>query len=314
MTVLRAPEAPAALAPPRRRSGALDAARGVAVLAMVAFHLIWDLGHFRYIDASIPFSAPVMAFGHAIAFAFLFIAGVSLALAHRRGVEPRAFWRRLAIVAGAALLVTAATYALFPSAYVFFGILHVIAAASLIGVPFLFLPAPAALITGAAFFAAPHFLAAPAFNAPALQWLGLGTVEPMTVDWRPLFPWAGALLLGLGAARLRDFTGATGDGGGLGFLGRHSLLIYLVHQPLLFALFTALVALAPPPEDPRVFLMQCEAGCRTDGGEKAYCRDVCLCTQKEASKSEALAAATEETERGLILREIAGRCVGRRLD
>ncbi|KAF0119863.1 MAG: hypothetical protein FD148_3694, partial [Methylocystaceae bacterium] len=48
---------------------ALDAARGLAVLAMVVFHVIWDLAHFGYAPANLPWSAPVKIFGHSIAFA-----------------------------------------------------------------------------------------------------------------------------------------------------------------------------------------------------------------------------------------------------
>lgn len=294
------------------RWGALDVARGLAVVAMVVFHLIWDLGHFGYIPAAIPWSPPVKAFGHTIAFSFLFIAGLSLVLAHGSGIRWPAFWRRFAIVAGAAALVSAGTYVVFPSAFVFFGILHVIAAASLVAIPFLMAPWWAAVVAGAFFFAAPHYLASPIFNADWLQCVGLSTVEPLTQDWRPLFPWSGALLLGVGAGRLLP-SAAGGESGwrGLPFLGRHSLLIYLAHQPVLFALFTALVMVAPPPEDATAFILECEASCRADGAGKAFCHDACVCTAQEALRTKALAGVTDEAERGRRLREIAGRCVAK---
>jgi uncharacterized membrane protein len=329
-----------------RRWRALDAARGLSVVAMVAFHLIWDLAHFGYIARSIPWSAPVTAFGHSIAFAFLFIAGVSLVLAHRDHIDWRAFWRRFGVIAGAAALVSLGTWLVFPAAFVFFGILHCIAAASLLAIPFLLAPWPAAVAAGVFFFAAPHFLAAPIFNSNWLQWLGLSTTEPLTQDWRPLFPWAGALLLGVGAARFRlpssgDIAGKEGQGiapatapeperppswltprpahsvpppasraGGLAFLGRHSLPIYLAHQPLLFALFTGLAAIAPPPEDAMQFVAECERSCRAEGSEKQFCHDACVCTAEEAARSKALAGVTDDEERGRRLREIAARCVG----
>lgn len=333
-----------------RRLYALDAARGLAVLAMVAFHLTWDLGHFGYIDASIPWSAPFKAFGHSIAFSFLFIAGVSLVLAHRERIHWRAFSRRFAILVGAAGLVTLGTWLAFPSAFVFFGILHVIAAASLISLAFLFAPWLVSVVVGAAFFAAPHFLASPAFNANWLQWLGLGTTEPLTQDWRPFFPWAGAMILGVGAARALPLGAARvaekveakselaaadaavapdqppawltpqapqsgplpedGKRGWLPFLGRHSLLIYLVHQPLLFAIFTGLVMLAPPAEDPKAFIAACEKGCVEEGAAQAFCHDACVCTQQEAERTKALAGVKDDETRGKILREIAGKCVG----
>jgi len=329
---------------------ALDVARGLAVLAMIIFHSIWDLSHFGYAPANLPWSAPVRLFGHSIAFAFLFIAGVALVLAHRGHVRWPAFWRRFAIIAAAAALVTAGTYVLFPSAYVFFGILHCIAVASLIAVPFLLAPWPVALVGGVFFFAGAEFLASPAFNANWLQWIGLSTSEPATQDWRPLFPWAGPLLLGVAAGKLPlpvygERAGMRGEGAlfdresqqvsadsrapsypqaphpnplptsgerrPLIFLGRHSLPIYLAHQPLLFALFTALVFIAPPAVDTTEFVASCEARCFEEGGEGKICHDACKCTAQEAIRSKALAGVTDETERGRRLNEIAQRCVAK---
>jgi uncharacterized membrane protein len=296
------------------RWAALDAARGLAVLAMVVFHLIWDLAHFGYIEQTIPWSATVKGFGHAIAFSFLFIAGVSLVLAHREHIRWPAFWRRFAIVAGAAALVSVGTYLVFPGAFVFFGILHCIAAASLLSIPFLLLPWPAALVVGALFLAAPPVVASPAFNAPWLQWLGLGTTEPLTQDWRPLFPWAGAMLLGVAAGRglaLRrpDPVPAGAERGWLPFIGRHSLAIYLAHQPLLFGLFSALVLIAPPPEDARDFIAECEKSCVEEGSGPAFCHKACVCTAQESIRSKALVGVADEAERGKRLQEIARRCV-----
>jgi uncharacterized membrane protein len=303
---------------------ALDAARGLAVLAMVVFHVIWDLAHFGYAPATLPWSAPVKIFGHSIAFAFLFIAGVALVLANRGHMRWPAFWRRFALIAAAAALVTAGTYALFPTSYVFFGILHCIAVASLIAVPFLFAPWPAAFACGAFFLLGGAFFASSAFNADWLQWIGLSTSEPMTQDWRPLFPWAGALLLGVAGGKLAlplygERLGVSGEGANplptrakrewLPFLGRHSLLIYLAHQPALFALFMGLAYLIPPAVDATEFVASCEERCMNEGGE--ICHDACACTAREAISSKALAGVTDEAERGRRLNEIAQRCVAR---
>jgi len=305
---------------------ALDAARGLAVLAMIVFHVIWDLAHFGYAPANLPWSAPVKIFGHSIAFAFLFIAGVALVLANREHMRWPAFWRRFALIAAAAALVTAGTYALFPTSYVFFGILHCIAVASLIAVPFLFAPWPTAFACGAFFLLGGEFFASPAFNADWLQWIGLSTSEPMTQDWRPLFPWAGALLLGVAGGKLAlpvygKRAGASGEGANplptrskrewLPFLGQHSLLIYLAHQPALFALFMGLAYLIPPAVDATEFVASCEARCMNEGGEGKICHDACACTAREAISSKALAGVTDETERGRRLNEIAQRCVAK---
>jgi uncharacterized membrane protein len=300
------------------RLPAVDMARGLAVLAMFVFHFIWDLGHFGHIDAEFPYSPGVKAFGHAVALSFLFIAGVSLALAHGRGFRARAFWRRWAVVAAAAALVSAATYAAFPQAFVFFGILHCIAAASLLALPFLFLPWPAAIVAAAALALAPLVARNAFFDAPFFWWTGLSTYEPLTNDYRPLMPWAGAALAGLGAAlalRGRLLAAAPGGppgraGGALAWLGRRSLPLYLLHQPLFFAGFTALALLAPAA--PEVgFEAACRAQCAASGGEESRCRAACGCTAREVARQGALSGAASEEERRARVEAIARACISK---
>lgn len=306
-------------APVAGRLAGLDAARGLAVLAMFAYHLIWDLGHFRYIDPAFPYAPAFKAFGHAIAAAFLFVAGLSLVLAHRGGLRRRAFWRRLATIAGAALLVSAGTYAAFPKSWVFFGILHCIGAASLLALPFLRAPWPAAAAAALAAGAAPLFFASPIFDAPALQWVGLSTVVPLTNDYRPLLPWSGALLLGVAAGRLwRAGAGPHApppprSGRTLRFLGRHSLALYLLHQPLFFAVLGAAALIAPPPavDETQNFVAACEKQCVAAGGAQAFCRAACLCTAREVAARGVLEGAADEAERARRVDLVARDCVAR---
>jgi uncharacterized membrane protein len=100
----------------------------------------------------------------------------------------------------------------------------------------------AALALGIAIIVAGVTLAHPAFDNRALGWLGFMTVKPRTEDYVPLFPWAGVVLIGIAAghamvrsnfAFLRPLAGAP-----RWFLifGRHSLVVYMVHQPLLLGL------------------------------------------------------------------------------
>lgn len=272
------------------RIPALDVARGAALVAMFAYHLVWDFAHFGYMDARTPFSPDMRLFSHVIASSFLFISGLSLALARRRPFDWRVYWMRLALIAGAAALVTAASWLLFPDALIFFGILHCIAAASLLALPFLFLPWPAALAGGALAAALPQFVTSRAFDTPALMWSGLGVAIPVSNDFRPLLPWAGALLFGLAAGLamqrhggfniLRRVSGSSAPARLLAFGGRHSLAIYLVHQPVFFALLTASVwAFGPPaPPDERPFRQACERECAASGVAVEQCRRSCACT------------------------------------
>lgn len=306
---------------PRWRT--LDLARGLAVIAMILFHGTWDASHFGYAPPNLPWTPAMRFFGHAIACAFLFIAGVSLTLANADDIHWPQALRRLARVGAAALLVTLGTWFVFPGAYVFFGILHCIFVASLVGLAFVRAPWPLTLVAALLCFLAPDVLASETFNARSLFWLGLGTHETLTQDWRPLFPWAGALLLGVAFAcaplslRERVTPKASGEGlranslslgEGIVFLGRHSLSIYLLHQPLLFALFSALVYLAPPAPQPTGFLALCERRCVANGESKKACRALCACTAQEATRAPGLDDAMDETERQRQLRDISRLC------
>jgi uncharacterized membrane protein len=282
----------------------LDAARGTAIIAMAAFHLIWDLGNFGYIDRDFPYSPSVKLFGHAIATAFLFIVGVSLVVARARGSGPRAFWRRFFVIAGAAGLVSLGTYIAFPQAFVFFGILHCIALASLLAAPLLPAPWPAALLAALAAALAPIFLASPTFNTPWLSWVGLSTFEPLTNDYQPILPWSAAVFAGVAAAKFWTARGWGAIGGNLEagpltWLGRHSLALYLIHQPLLFGLFAALVFFGAAPSDrsSRGFVGACVAQCEASGGEKSVCREACACIAERAASEELPTAAKARARR-----------------
>lgn len=308
------------------RIAALDVARGGALVAIFAYHLVWDFAHFDYIDARTPFLPEMRLFSHAIASSFLFIAGVSLALAQPERRGWRAYWKRLAVVAGAAALVTAASSLLFPAGLIFFGILHCIAAASLLALPFLLLPWPAALGAGVACFALPHFLSSRAFDAPALMWTGLGVAVPTSNDFRPLLPWAGALLLGLAAGKainargrfdaLRRIRGASAPARLLAFGGRHSLAVYLVHQPVFFGLLAASVwAFGPPaPADERPFRETCARQCAETGAQAEVCRRGCACTAQTFKRlnlwDKLRADRLDEAEKSILAR-VAQDCVRR---
>lgn len=210
---------------------------------MIAFHFRFDLVLYGLADPSLTQTGFFIWHARLVAGAFLTLAGVSLWLAHGQGLRWRAFWRRQARLIGAAALVSLVTYYAVPQAWVFFGILHSIALGSLLALPFLRLPAGVTLAAGLAVIGAaqvlPELLA---WNHPGLRWLGLQTLGTSTVDLEPLFPWFGLMLIGLGLGRLwapRRLRPAPPPGRlltALAWPGRHSLMIYLVHQPVLMAL------------------------------------------------------------------------------
>jgi uncharacterized membrane protein len=183
-------------------------------------------------------------FARMIAGSFLFLSGVSLWIAHGQGIHWPAFWTRFAKLVAAAALVTLASLWLVPGGPIWFGILHAIAAASLLGLLALRLPWPVTLTLAALIFAAgwgPRF---PAFDPIWLVWTGLAETRPMMGDYVPLVPWAAPALAGIALAQAlrldrQPGTPPTRLTDVLTFPGRHSLVIYLIHQPILFGLFNA---------------------------------------------------------------------------
>ena len=170
-----------------KRSGrvdAVDCARGLALIGMAAYHLTWDLADFRLVSPLLPFAPGMRLLSHVVASAFLALVGVSLALAHRKGFNQRAFCRRLGVIAGAAALVTLGSVVFAPGEGIWFGILHCITAASLAALPFVTAPAWASLAAGLAAIAAPLLFRSTLFDSPWLLWLGLGEALPNTLDWR----------------------------------------------------------------------------------------------------------------------------------
>lgn len=231
-----------------RRILALDAARGGAILAMISYHFMWDLYFTGFWDVNAARDPGLRLYAKTIAATFLVIVGVSLYLAHGRGIRWRPFLQRLAVIAAAALAVTAGSWFAFPESFIFFGILHCIAVASLVALPLLRGPPWAAFAVAAAFFALPQFVASPALETWSTWWLGLGELPPVSNDYVPLFPWAGFALAGAGATRLleprldaaRQWRPRTALGRALVFAGRHSLIIYLTHQIVLLGLLIGL--------------------------------------------------------------------------
>lgn len=302
-----------ALEPTRGRLAALDVVRGCALLAMAAYHATWDLGHLRLTPENYALSPLGKATAHGIAGTFLILVGIGLVLMNRPRIRWRPFLVRLARIGGAALAITAATRFAFPDSYIFFGILHCIALSSVLALPFLALPAAVTGLAALVAIAAPDVVAADLLDAPALFFLGLGRELPRTDDYVPLCPWFGLVLVGVAVATpwrdavFRSALSRWVPGGRAGRVaaraGRHSLTIYLVHQPVLLALLTGLATLTGP--HPRAgmaeFRQAYRGNCTRTGGEADACRIAARCVA-EALRREGLWA---EAERSFTLAERA---------
>ncbi len=225
------------------RIAAIDNLRGIAIIAMVAYHFCFDLRHFGLITTDMVRDPFWLNARTAILSSFLLLAGVSLVLAQRDTRSPDRFWRHVARVVAAALLVSAASYIVFPQRYIWFGVLHAIAISLVLVRPLVSRPA-LALALGLALLVAGNSWTSTWFDNRTWGWIGFMTAKPATEDYVPLMPWTGMILLGMAIAHplqrngFRALVGFARLPGWLGAMGRHSLAIYLIHQPLLFgALF-----------------------------------------------------------------------------
>lgn len=286
---------------PMPRFAVLDVARGVALIAMAIFHTGWDLSFLNLFGVDLSSSTLWMGFARVIASTFLFIAGVSLVLATRSRIVWPAFGRRLAIIMVAALAVTLGTRLAIGEAFVAFGILHHLVCASLIGLAFLRLPLAIVALAVLIALLLPLVVVLPGSGYGVGYFLGFAPDGPASVDYVPLFPWLSAGLSGILAARLGLYLAPDGWWTRwqadrppfrlLALMGRWSLAIYLLHQPLIFGALMLVATLQPQPpshaDGPAVqrFHNECRRACIAFGRTVDYCASACTCTQASLERN-----------------------------
>lgn len=219
----------------------IDVVRGFAILLMFVYHFSYDLNYFGFIQENFTTGKFWINFRILIVTLFLTVMGISLYLASYRGLNQKSFRKRLILLLVYSLLVSISSWVMFPKAMILFGILHFIAVASVLGLLFIRLGV-ANLFLGIAIILMGQFVEYPVFNHAYLHWIGLMTKLPATVDYVPLFPWFGVVLVGMYLGQLLSQRPSHS------FLqrwksqdpvtkvmklgGRHSLHIYMLHQPL----------------------------------------------------------------------------------
>lgn len=213
----------------------LDALRGLGILLVVFFHTAWDICSEYNLEI---INAPLItALVSLFAGMLIFISGASSYLGKNT-------LKRGAVVLLCAFGVTVVTYVLFPKNYIGFGILHLLGVSMLVSwaVKKFHVPNWAVLIFAVLIFIAGLFAGKIYVETKWLFWLGLTTKSYSALDFYPLLPWLGVFLFGyLFSSKFykeykSPFSKEWYRNDVLSFSGRHSLVIYVLHQPIVFLL------------------------------------------------------------------------------
>ena len=227
----------------------VDAARGVAIIMMIVYHSTYDLDTLGGYDIQST-TGQWALFADVTAGLFLFLVGVSLAISRARTTLTGWNLFRKYLARGLRILVYAVVltfvFLALGMGVVAFGILHLIGISIILAHPFLKLRFTN-LVLGTLIFAAGQYILSQGLDSQSIWLLPFGIVPEGVImpDYRPLLPWFGVVLIGLFFGNLVYGDGVrpavTEDEAPLPArpllpLGRNSLFIYLIHQPIIIAL------------------------------------------------------------------------------
>jgi len=229
----------------------IDFLRGLAIILMVGYHLLFDLGEFRGVKTFLGFSTNLSTIAWTIA--HFFFATLFVVLSGTSGTLSRNNVRRGLRLLAVSLAITIVTYIYDPSQTVYFGILQCLAFSMLIyGAAFeksgpLVCAAWGALVIGLG-VAAPVLRRALEVRFDWLMPFGIHSPTFSSFDYFPLLPWFGVFLAGAALGKSvyapkRSLLPWRLPVTFVNIAGRHSLLIYIVHQPVIMGV---LYLLGPP--------------------------------------------------------------------
>jgi uncharacterized membrane protein len=208
----------------------IDLLRVAAILLMVVFHFVYDLNEFAGIDIDYD-STFWFSIGKAAALLFIFVSGISSCLG-------RNSTKRGLTVLGFGVLISVVTYFFDSREYVRFGILHFLGVSILLSYflkkmnkPCLFILSIATLLIG--FWA--NMIQVATFLLLPFGFMYSGF---STMDYYPLFPYLAVFIFGIFAYKMfyergKSFIKREYNLKTVRFISKHSLVIYLVHQPIL---------------------------------------------------------------------------------
>ena len=221
----------------KKRYILLDALRGLAVMLMFIFHLAVDLQDFYGFNIGYR-QGLWYVLNQAIVIIFLLVSGYATG----SGLNKNTLRNGLKLLA-AACIVSAATYFFDSHSYVRFGILHLLACAMLLAPLFLRLSNILLFVLSLFFVILGSYAKTVIVSTSILLPFGIMPDGFYSIDYYPLLPWLAIFIWGIVLGRKLELPDKDYDNSilqPLAFMGRHALLLYLVHQPL-FLLFLHLL-------------------------------------------------------------------------
>ncbi|MDD8020705.1 MAG: heparan-alpha-glucosaminide N-acetyltransferase [Acidobacteriota bacterium] len=229
----------------RTRIWEIDFLRGLSIILMVGYHLLYDVGDFIGLKTFLGFSTDLSTLPWLVAQNFF--AGLFVVLSGISSTFSRNNLHRFAKFGAVALLITAVTYVFDSSSAIYFGIIHCLAVSILIFILAFQKRKPASraiwgsliVITG---FFMPALRKALTVKTSWLIPLGLFSPSFASLDYFPLIPWFGIFLLGTALGQWlygsqKSLISQRLPETFINWCGRHSLLIYLIHQPIIIGFF-----------------------------------------------------------------------------
>ena len=243
----------------KKRLHALDSIRGITLLSMIAYHAMWDLVYMFGVRADWYRSDGAHLWQQSICWTFILLSG----FCHSLGRKP---WKRGLIVFGASVLVTLVTLIFMPDQKILFGVLNLMGLSMLamapLAKPFAHInPHLGAVLSFAVFVLTktvqtgvltvfgheiavlPEVLYANDLTAL----FGFPGPDFYSTDYFPLIPWFFLYVTGWFLYRILERHGRLGifekpNIPVLSFIGRHTLPIYMAHQPVIYAVLTVVFA------------------------------------------------------------------------
>jgi len=226
----------------------IDLLRGIAVIMMIIFHVLFDLKYFDIYRLDLYSGVYQLAF-YPFAIVFLLLVGISLTLSYSsanskltiKQLQLKYLKRGLKIF-GLGLIITLVSWFYIQEGFIIFGVLHCIGISIILAYPFLRFRYQS-LVMGAILILVGLILMNFTFDFYWLIWLGFTPANFYTVDYFPLLPYFGVVLIGIFIGNslypnykrgfpIKDLSKLMVVRF-ICFLGRNSLIIYFLHQPLI---------------------------------------------------------------------------------